>query len=143
MSELDTLARVVEALRSGKAVDPVEGIVVGNQLHRFAAGQVTFEEAFDVDPQRGRSWRQGYATRVRGQLIADALKRFFHGAGGPGRMAQALAAYETRCWPRDQNLAECPPQYTGKPEQVFYELMKVGASVGERRIRQIGNETPF
>lgn len=77
----------------------------------------------------------------RYELIREVRRRFYpsHKLRTTAReIADAWKQYETRTWPHDHSAVTCPPRHVGKPQELFWRIMRDWPnSLGHDRIRQI------
>jgi len=59
----------------------------------------------------------------RDPLIRETYARFF--AGNPKVFADSLNRYSRVAWLREQSLDACPAHRIGKPEEMFWRILKL------------------
>lgn len=108
----------------------------------LAGREGTLETAFGIAAaQSQRSARTTAAIAARDDWIRRGAKEF--GLGAP-ELAEVIADFEARTWPREAHLDSCPERHRGAIRWHLWHAMRAWPyAPKERRLRDIvGNEHP-
>jgi hypothetical protein len=103
---------------------------------------LTLDEAFGIAPASGAEpWWATEARRGRDELLRRAAEMFFMDRPSVHSRATALALaisrYEAAGWLRDRPFKAPPVIYAGRPEAIYFAILKLGGAPSARTIRRV------
>lgn len=121
---IDRLQIVVEQLRIVGADD--DAVWLDDALARHIRTGESFDALLGLAGRLGRSPRFGYLLRQRNFHLREAL---WHCDGDLHRLAEEIARFETRLWPRWRYQAEADPTWPAVRREIFAAFRIMPSSV--------------
>ena len=107
--------------------------------NRLAGSCPTLDAALCLSARGGVSPTLAALNDARNNLLREYASRFLANEAKPElALFMAIAAFETRQWPRLSARSNCPPQLAGTASGLLFELFKLGGRMpGPKRLKAI------
>jgi hypothetical protein len=107
----------------------------------YEGGRQPMERVLGLRSDPGQRSPQTQAMLVRRDDLVRKASVQYHGLSANAvakAMHRAWSRYATSSWPRERGLGDVPPRIDGKPEALFWQIMRIEDRVlSERSIRRI------